>query len=119
MRTKTLMIAALATVAFATSANAAEMPRDIIGNWCYAPRYDLAGKEISTGKEAYTHEPSSCDSDRPFTITRRSFGWEDGTCTVRSVRVRRNATWTITAKCDGQLELYTFEYNKGTLYVQR
>jgi hypothetical protein len=127
---KPLAIAAMSiafSVTAAHAAKAAEMPRDIVGNWCYAPRYDVkTGQEITTGKEANTYEPkligTDCDSDRPFTITKRSFSWEDGICTALSVQVKeyvnngRNATWIVKAKCP-KVELYTFEYAKGALYV--
>jgi hypothetical protein len=122
---KKVLLIAIAALSIASTAHAAatEMPRDLVGKWCYAPRYDIkTGEELTTGKESNAYERIDADCDRPFTITKRSFNWEDGTCTALSVRLSefvnngRNATWIVRAKCP-KVESYTFEYAKGTLYV--
>jgi hypothetical protein len=117
--------AVAAIVGLATHANAVEMPKPLIGEWCG----NVGRNKVTTfyTKDLLRLLPGTCE--RSLTVTKGGFGWEDATCVPLAVHKQpvgpKDTTWVVTARCKdddegvpAQVKTYKFHDNKGLLWLE-
>jgi len=113
---KPLAIAAmLIAMLVPAPAFALDMPKDITHEWCQS-------EDASEQSAIYI----ACKAGE-FTVARKSFGWEDTTCTPLAVRVEENKarsqSWIVQARCKDyganatKVETFRFYLHKGTTLI--